>query len=192
MTYFVEQGTSGQEITLSNWWQLAENVPTQTLTMAKAPCISCMAGKPCWTTAHLKTNHFLNCSPGRLSRVTTPSYARKEGLSNPRLPLVPYLLGGYGPLHRFPHLWEGGTPGRSFHTRDWFCSGEKDTLFITFAKQYFKIALLANIRCVREGKKRHWVTSPLWFKKSFPQLRICFVRVGIWGGKESKVKRTEV
>lgn len=192
MTYFVEQGTSGQEITLSNWWQLAENVPTQTLTMAKAPRISCMAGKPCWTTAHLKTSHFLNCSPGRLSRVTTPSYARKEGLSNPQLPLVPYLLGGYGPLHRFPHLWEGGTPGRSFHTRDWFCSGEKDTLFITFAKQYFKIALLANIGCVRGERRGIELHHPCGLRNRFHSMYTLCEGWDLRKRKESKVKRMEV
>lgn len=90
------------------------------------------------------------------------------------------LVGGCGPRRRFPHLWKPTVSGRRLQCEGLFCSGEKDTLFITFENQFLKISLISNIMCVWERKNRPGVTSLLWFKKSFSQSVDCF-GAGIWG-----------
>lgn len=140
----------------SNWWQLAENTPTQTLFMASPPsfllpCISWMASKPCWATAHLNTSHVLNSTPGSLNRgqSTHPTHRRSFQST---APLTPYVLGGCGPMHRFPHPWERSTSGRKLLHEGLFCSGEKDTGFITFENQCLKISLIAYILCEKQER----------------------------------------
>lgn len=84
-------------------------------------------------------------------------------------------------MHKFPHRWKSTVSGRRLQHSGLFCSGEKDTLFITLKNQFLKISLISNILYVRGRKNRLRVTSPLWFKKPFFTIRRLFFGAGIFG-----------
>lgn len=148
MTYFVEQRPSGQELTLSNWWQPAEKGPTQTLTMAKAPPphprISCMASTYSWTTAHLNTSRVLSLNRGQSIH---PKHAWKVFLihSSPNP-----LLGG--------RLWPSAQISSSLgmkHTRK-------------------EASVLGTVLFWWKGHTFHHICKPFFFKScSYPIFYVC-------------------
>lgn len=174
----------------SNGWQLAENTPTQTLFMARPPsfllpCISWMASKLCWATAHLNMSHVLNYTPGSLNRgqsthpthwrafqSTAPSHPLQSGRLWPNAQISSSLGGKH--IRKEASAWGivlFWWKGHSFH-HIW--------------KPIFKNLTHIQNSVWEAGKNKHWVTSPLWFKKSFSHHG--YPLQGLGFGKRAKLK----
>lgn len=169
MTYFVERGPLAKIWLLSNWWPVtrAEKCSNVNTFHGKNPVISAGLQASLLGRCPSKYRPCLSLQPLGPNGTLQPRSEQWSSLRSMASLCPSPLVGGCGPKRRFPHLWKPTVSGRRLQCEGLFCSGEKDTLFITFENQFLKISLISNIMCVWERKNRPGVTSLLWFKKSF-------------------------